>query len=203
MKRIKEERIVPENIFDLIELATEEPNYLDCGDGEEKSIPFDIWKRMTKQEKINLLNSLIDDIKKLKTRYGCGLFPIQYIGNKRYQVIIALNEYANFPDDMDPNRFLKDIADIQVSCMPFESVRITDKLSVEDGRYYFETLNLEEAEKLMEGKNLILDFTNKTIGENLLKDIKISPYLNIEGSEEPREIIYMSDNKFFVFTEQE
>lgn len=119
------ERIIPETLDDLIELATEPISctiYKECEKSaheNRKALPEHIWSQMTYKERNTLYNNVITDKMQVEVRPAALLLPAVVKNNKSYQIIFILQYDSHFyPNQaIDGSDFVNIVKEVQISCI--------------------------------------------------------------------------------------
>ncbi len=119
------ERIIPETLDDLIELATEPISCTIYKEREKsahknrKALPEHIWSQMTYKERNALYNNVITDKMQVEVRPAALLLPAVVKNNKSYQIIFILQYDSHFyPNQaIDGSDFVNIVKEVQISCI--------------------------------------------------------------------------------------
>ncbi len=119
------ERIIPETLDDLIELATEPISctiYKECEKSaheNRKALPDNIWEQMSYGEKNTLYDNIVKDKMQVEIRPAALLLPPVTKNNKTYQVIFILLYDSHFYKDQAVlgSDFINIVKEVQISCI--------------------------------------------------------------------------------------
>lgn len=110
------------NLNNLIKLATEEPTGYKSSIGDTKCIPLGIWIKMTKKEKIELLENIEKEIGKFEVDHFRLCSPFIHIHDKRYILFLYFNIYNENFDPKSLEDVVNSIYEIQVNIRPLEPI---------------------------------------------------------------------------------
>ena len=119
------ERVIPETLDDLIELATEPISYTIYKECEKsahenrKALPGNIWEQMSYREKNTLYDNIVKDKMQVEVRPAALLLPPVSKNNKTYQVIFILLYDSHFYKDQAVlgSDFINIVKEVQISCI--------------------------------------------------------------------------------------